>query len=68
MGSEMCIRVRLIAVANGFASQDEQAGTMATLARYHAVSVMPRAEAQLDLIRIGTNAIFDFPVGQLADL
>ena len=58
----------LKAVANGFASQDEQAGTMATLARYHAVSVMPRAEAQLDLIRIGTNAIFDFPVGQLADL
>ena len=58
----------LKAVANGFASQDEQAGTMATLARYHAVSVMPRAGAQLDLIRAGTKAIFDFPVGQLADL
>jgi len=58
----------LKSVANGFAKGDGQAVAMAKLARYHAVSVMPRAEAQLDFIRAGTKTIFDFPVGQLADL
>jgi len=29
---------------------------------------MPRAAAQLDFIRAGADPVFDFPVGQLADL
>ena len=56
------------AVTNGFAAGDALAGNMATLARYHAVSVMPRAAAQLDFIRAGATAIFDFPMEQLSDL
>ena len=55
-------------VANGLVASDPHANSMATLARYHAVSIMPQAAAQLDLIRTGTSAIFDFPVDQLADL
>ena len=56
------------AVANGLNSGDVHAKSMASLARYHALSVMPRAASQLDLIRAGANTVFDFPVGQLADL
>ena len=56
------------AVANGLAAGDEHAGPMASLARYHALSVMPRASAELDFIRAGADPVFDFPVGQLADL
>jgi len=56
------------AVANGVAAGDKHAGPMASLARYHALSVMPRASAQLDFIRAGADPVFDFPVGQLADL
>jgi len=56
------------AVANGLTAGDEHAKPMASLARYHALSVMPRAAAQLDFIRAGANPVFDFPVGQLADL
>lgn len=56
------------AVANGLRAGDELSKSMASLARYHALSVMPRAGAQLDFIRAGANPVFDFPVGQLADL
>ena len=56
------------AVANGLQANDPHARNMASLARYHALSVMPRAKSQLDFIRAGANSVFDFPVGQLADL
>ena len=56
------------AVANGLSAGDDHANPMASLARYHALSVMPRAAAQLDFIRAGANPVFDFSVGQLADL
>ncbi|MEP3655041.1 MAG: acyl-CoA dehydrogenase [Litorimonas sp.] len=56
------------AVSNGLRAGDEHAKSMASLARYHALSVMPRAGAQLDFIRAGADPVFDFPVGQLADL
>ena len=56
------------AVANGLNAGDALAPNMASLARYHALSVMPRAAAQLDFIRAGANSVFDFPVTQLADL
>ncbi len=56
------------AVANGLSAGDVHAEPMASLARYHALSVMPRASGQLDLIRAGADPVFDFPVGQLADL
>ena len=56
------------AVANGLNAGDSHAASMASLARYHALSVMPRAAAQLDFIRAGASPVFDFPVGQLADL
>ncbi len=55
-------------VANGLRAGDDHAKPMASLARYHALSVMPRAGAQLEFIRAGANPVFDFPVGQLADL
>ena len=58
----------LKAVANGLSAGDAHAKPMASLARYHALSVMPRAAAQLDFIRAGADPVFDFPVGQLADL
>lgn len=56
------------AVANGVSAGDEHAASMATLARYHALSVMPRAGSQLDFIRAGAAPVFDFPIAQLADL
>jgi hypothetical protein len=56
------------AVANGLRAGDGLATSMASLARYHALSVMPRAGAQLDFIRAGADPVFNFPVGQLADL
>ena len=43
------------AVANGLSSGDAHAGPMAALARYHALSVMPQAAAQLDFIRAGAD-------------
>jgi len=51
------------AVANGLNAGDAHAGPMASLARYHALSVMPKAAAQLDFIRAGADPVFDFPVG-----
>ena len=56
------------AVANGLAANDELAGSMATLARYHALSIMPQANAALEQLRAGASIVFDFPEGQLADL
>lgn len=55
-------------VARGLAAGDDQAPAMASLARYHALSIMPAAEGLLDSIRAGADPIFDFPRGQLADL
>jgi len=56
------------AVANGAASGDELTENMASLARYHALSIMPQASSQLEFLRGGQKAVFDFPVEQLADL
>jgi len=56
------------AVANGALAGDELTENMASLARYHALSIMPQAQGQLDFLRGGQKAVFDFPVEQLADL
>ena len=56
------------AVANGALAGDELTDNMASLARYHALSVMPQTQGQLDFLRGGQKAVFDFPVEQLADL
>ncbi|WP_418152845.1 acyl-CoA dehydrogenase [Litorimonas sp. RW-G-Af-16] len=56
------------AVARGTLAGDAHAPNMAVLARYHALSVMPEAEAQLEQIRAGADPIFDFPKTALADL
>ena len=56
------------AVANGALAGDELTENMASLARYHALSIMPQASAQLDFLRSGQKAVFDFPMEQLADL
>jgi len=56
------------AVANGAQAGDELSENMASLARYHALSIMPRAETHLDFLRGGAKAVFDFPMAQLADL
>ena len=56
------------AVANGAAAGDALTKNMASLARYHALSIMPLAEGQLDFLRGGQKAVFDFPMEQLADL
>ena len=56
------------AVANGALAGDELTENMASLARYHALSIMPQASAQLDFLRSGLKAVFDFPMEQLADL
>jgi len=56
------------AVANGAAAGDVLTENMASLARYHALSIMPLAEGQLDFLRGGQKVVFDFPMEQLADL
>ncbi|WP_371397082.1 acyl-CoA dehydrogenase [Fretibacter rubidus] len=56
------------AAVKGKAAGDSLADNMQALANYHALSVMPRAGARLDIIRKGADVVFDFPVGQLADL
>lgn len=56
------------AVANGLNKGDDLAGSMANLARYHALSIMPQAGAALEQLRAGASIVFDFPEGQLADL
>ena len=56
------------AAVKGKAAGDSLADNMQALANYHALSVMPRAGARLDIIRKGADVVFDFPVGQLGDL
>ncbi len=56
------------AAAKGRAAGDPLSENMQILANYHALSVMPRAGARLDIIRKGADPVFAFPVGQLADL
>jgi alkylation response protein AidB-like acyl-CoA dehydrogenase len=55
-------------VLNGAKAGDELTASMASLARYHAVAIMPEAEALLGQIQAGASAVFDFPESQLADL
>ena len=56
------------ACARGAAANDPLTGNMEQIARYHALSIMPLATAQLDFIRAGADSLFDFPMLQLADL
>ena len=56
------------AAAKGSAAGDPLAENMQILANYHALSIMPRAAARLDIIRRGADPIFAFPAAQLADL
>ena len=56
------------AVARGVAAGDSQSAAMASLARYHALRIMPTASGLLDAIRAGSSAVYDFPRDQLADL
>ena len=56
------------ACARGAAANDPLTENMLQLARYLALSIMPLADAQLDFMRVGANALFDYPMLQLADL
>ncbi len=56
------------AVARGKHAGDEHAANMATLARYHALRVMPAADGMLEAIRAGADPVFAFPRAQLADV
>ena len=58
----------LKSVMNGAKAGDELTASMASLACYHAVAIMPEAEALLGQIQAGASAVFDFPESQLADL
>lgn len=58
----------LKSVVNGAKAKDGLTPSMASLARYHAVAIMPEADAALAQIRAGASAVFDFPESQLADL
>jgi len=58
----------LKSVVNGAEAGDELTASMASLARYHAVAIMPEAEGLLGQIQAGASAVFDFPESQLADL
>ncbi len=58
----------LKSVVNGFKAGDPLAKVMATLVRYHALSIMPQASASLEQLRAGASIVFDFPEEQLADL
>jgi hypothetical protein len=55
-------------VVKGAEAGDELTASMASLARYHAVAILPEAQASLSQIRAGASALFDFPESQLADL
>ncbi|MGB6230250.1 MAG: acyl-CoA dehydrogenase [Litorimonas sp.] len=55
-------------VARGLVAGDEGSASMASLARYHALSIMPAADGMLDAIRSGADPVFAFPRAQLADL
>lgn len=70
---ELCAKIisgSLLArtVARGLIAGDDQSAAMASLARYHALRIMPTAEGLLDAIRAGAEAVYDFPRDQLADL
>ncbi|GHA97517.1 acyl-CoA dehydrogenase [Algimonas arctica] len=70
---ELCAKVisgSLLArtVARGVVAGDEQSAAMASLARYHALRIMPTAGGLLISIRAGADPIYDFPRDQLADL
>jgi alkylation response protein AidB-like acyl-CoA dehydrogenase len=70
---ELCAKVisgSLLArtVARGVLAGDAQSAAMASLARYHALRIMPTADGLLVSIRAGANAVYDFPRDQLADL
>ena len=56
------------AVLNGAKAGDELTASMASLARYHTVAIMPEAEALRGQIRAGASVVFDFPESHLADL
>ena len=56
------------AAARGMAANDPLSGNMAQLARYHALSIMPMASEGLDFMQAGAQALFDYPLDQLADL
>ncbi|WP_298917475.1 acyl-CoA dehydrogenase [uncultured Algimonas sp.] len=56
------------AVARGLLAGDPQSAAMASLARYHALRIMPTADGLLESIRAGADAVYDFPRDQLADL
>lgn len=56
------------AAVKGRAAGDPLADNMQILANYHALSVMPRAGARLDIIRSGADPVFAFPMSQLGDL
>lgn len=70
---ELCAKViggSLLArtVARGVIAGDDHSAAMASLARYHALRIMPTADGLLASIRAGADAVYDFPRNQLADL
>jgi alkylation response protein AidB-like acyl-CoA dehydrogenase len=70
---ELCAKViggSLLArtVARGLIAGDDQSAAMASLARYHALRIMPTADGLLASIRAGADPVYDFPRDQLADL
>lgn len=70
---ELCAKVvsgSLLArtVARGVLAGDAQSAAMASLARYHALRIMPTADGLLTSIRAGADPVYDFPRDQLADL
>lgn len=70
---ELCAKVvsgSLLArtVARGVIAGDAQSAAMASLARYHALRIMPTADGLLTSIRAGADPVYDFPRDQLADL
>ena len=56
------------AACKGLHAKDPLAKNMAALARFHAVSIMPRGQGRLSAIREGAQPVFNFPVDHLADL
>lgn len=70
---ELCAKVisgSLLArtVARGVMAGDDHSAAMASLARYHALRIMPTADGLLVSIRAGAVPVYDFPRDQLADL
>lgn len=70
---ELCAKIiggSLLArtVARGVMAGDERSAAMASLARYHALRIMPTADGLLESIRAGADAVYDFPRDQMADL